>query len=339
MSFSQKSNFNGNLLFPKCFKKENFNYSMDEIRIKLKAGKQTELIYRAKCENDETWKELSERISVCEGYLKNELRKEKRTLRVDIFKKLEKIVGKSYQSQITETLQSNWGKAKGGRNSVFKPMVPKLLLTKPSEELAEFVGIILGDGGIYEKREKGIYQTRVFGHKQDDYDYITNKVFGLFKNLFGVEPSIYTKPNTNAIMASKQSKDLIYTLKHFGLKSGKKVTNGSSIPNWVFENENYLKACIRGLVDTDGSVYPKTKKHRTPSISFYNASPGIRRDFSKALKILGYKVSKWTEKKNSLCQSCSIGSSEEVMKYFQQIGFSNLKHMKRFEKFCKAPIV
>ena len=184
---------------------------MDEIRIKLKAGKQRELIYKAKHKNGETWKQLSERIGVCEGYLKNELRKEKRTLRADIFKKLEKIAGKNYQPHIMQTLHSNWGRAKGGRNSVFRPMTPKLLLTKPSEELAEFVGIILGDGGIYEKQEKGIYQTRVFGHKQNDYDYITNKVFNLFKNLFGVEPSIYTKPNKNAIMASKQSKDLVYT--------------------------------------------------------------------------------------------------------------------------------
>jgi len=322
-----------------AFKISKQKYSMDSARIRLEEGMQKELIENAKNKIGVTWKELAMKFGVCENYLQNELRKEKRTLKANIYEKLIEIVGEEYDSKIKEILNENWGRAKGGKNSVFKPLKPKLLLNSKSEELAEFVGIILGDGNIYEKPQKSIYQTRIFGNSKDDYIYITQHVPRLFQKLFQITPEIYFKEKKRVAILSKQSKDLCFTLKWFGLKNGDKRINGASFPNWIFENEEYLKACIRGLIDTDGSVYPKTRKHKTPTIWFSSASPFLRNDFAKALKILGYRVSKWTERKNSLCQSCSIGNSEDVIKYYKEIGFSNPKHSERFKKFCYAPVV
>ncbi len=330
----------GSPLFQSSFKSHFCNSIMDpDKRIKLAKGKQRGLIEKAKHRNNFSWRELSLRLGVCEGYLKNELRNEIRSLKADAYEKLSDIAGKRYDNHIIAVLDRNWGRVKGGKNSIFKPIKPRLLLSKPSKELAEFVGVMLGDGNLQEMPEKSIYQTRVFGHKQDDYEYLTENVCGLFQKLFGFKPSIYAKGGKKVIILSKQSKSLNFTLKYFGLKPGNKVNSGTSIPGWVFKDKNYLRACIGGLIDTDGSIYPKTKKHKTPSIWFSNASPEIRRAFTKALKILGYRVSKWTEKRNSLCQSCSIGNSEDVIKYFKEIGFNNPKHRKRFEKFCSAPIV
>lgn len=222
-------------------------------------------------------------------------------------------------------------------DSVLKP---KLLITKPNENLAEFIGIMLGDGNMYELQEKSIYQTRVFGHKIDDLEYMEKVVFDKFQDLFDLTPKIRRIQDKQAIIVYKGSKCLTFTLKHFGLKPGNKVTNDASIPQWVFGSKKYLEACVRGLIDTDGSVCPKTRKHKTPSIWFCNASPTIRRDFNKALKILGYRVSKWVVKKNRNSQDCSIGDSNDVWRYCKEIGFSNPKHQKRFKKFWKkAPVV
>lgn len=312
---------------------------MDSSRIKLESGAQKELIENAKIKLGVTWSLLACKIGVCEHYLQNELRSEERTLKAEIYKKLIEIIGENYDNRILEILDENWGRAKGGNNSVSKPIKPRLLSFENSEELAEFVGIMLGDGNFYEQPKKSIYQIRIFGHAKDDYPYLTQYVFRLFQKLFCITPSIYFKDTKQVLVLSKQSKNLCFTLKKLGLKSGKKTVNGASFPSWIFENENYLKACIRGLIDTDGSVYPKTKKHKTPSIWFCSASPLIRRDFAKALKILGYRISKWTERKNTLCQSCSIGNSEDVIRYYKEIGFSNSKHENRFKKFCKAPVV
>jgi len=308
-------------------------------RIKLKKGKQKELIEEAKSRNGFSWRILSKCIGLSTDYLKNEMRNEMRTLRADVYYKLCELAGKNYDEHIDKILGENWGRAKGGKNSISKPRKPELLISEPNENLAEFVGIMLGDGNLHEYQKNSIYQVRVFGHKNDDYEYIVDKVYSLFESLFNIEPSIYFKDGKKVIILSKQSKNLNYTLKFFGLRPGNKIDNGSSIPEWIFDNKNYLKACIRGLVDTDGSIYPKTRKHKTPTIWFSNASPGIRRDFNKALKRLGYRLSKWTSKKNRRCQCCSIGSSKEVWRYYQEIGFSNPKHQQRFKEFWTAPIV
>ncbi len=225
-----------------------------------------------------------------------------------------------------------------GKNGWFSIKTANNLIEKPTEELAEFIGIMLGDGNIHEIDGKGIYQVRIAGHKIDDaayFDYLEK----LFINLFGKKPSFYKSKNRKTIYLTKQSKDVVHTLKHFGLIPGNKTKNNCGIPSWIFSNNKFLKACVKGLIDTDGSVYPKTKKHKTPTIYFTSAIPELRQDFKKALQNLNYKCSKWVKKSGKAAQDCTIGDRAEVLRYYREIGFSNPKHEKRFKKFWKLALV
>lgn len=225
------------------------------------------------------------------------------------------------------------------KNGWFAEKKPKMLVKRKSIELAELFGILLGDGNCQVIKSRGIYQIRIFGHSIDDKNYLSKYVKRLLKRTFNVEFSVTFKKKCKAIMLSKQSKDLVYTLKKFGLNDGNKTKNNAKIPDWIFQNKKYLKACIRGLIDTDGCVYPKTRKHKTPTIWFTSASKSIRKSFTKAFKILGYKVSKWVDRKNKNVKQCSMGNSKEVLKYYKEVGFSNPKYEKRFKKFWNAPMV
>ena len=245
---------------------------MDEDRLVLIIGKQRELVLRAKEAGLHSWPTLSRELEVGTNYLKNEIAKEKVTLRRNVFEKLCRIAGQDYSKFITETKGKNWGRAKGGMNSTHHPQIPKLLIDKKSEELAEFFGIMLGDGGIYEVPSKSIYQVRITGHKHDEREYMYQYIPTLMKNLFNITPGIYEKGKHNTIVISKQSKNLVYTLKNFGLGSGNKK-NYNEAPDWLFENKNFIQKFLRGLIDTDGSICPKTKKHRAPTIWFTTASP------------------------------------------------------------------
>ena len=223
------------------------------------------------------------------------------------------------------------------RNGRFALIRPNLLISRKSPELAEFVGIMLGDGNCQVIKEKSIYQIRIFGHKEDDFEYLVHYISPLFEKLFGIKPSLKFPREKNALVLFKQSKELVFTLQHFGIKAGNKTLNGTTIPKWIFEDKELLKACIRGLIDTDGCVCPKTTKHKTPTIWFNSASPKLRKSFEKAFKLLGYQVSKWSEKNKGTAKQCSIGKSSEVLRYYKEIGFHNSKHRNRFLKFCKCP--
>jgi transcriptional regulator with XRE-family HTH domain len=114
------------------------------MRIKLKAGKQKELILKAK--ENKSWKELANRLGFNEHYLSNELRREMRTLTEKTYARLCNIANVNFDENIAEKLNETWGQSLGGQNSIgsTKPL-PKI---KFNEKLAEFIGATLGDGHI-----------------------------------------------------------------------------------------------------------------------------------------------------------------------------------------------
>ena len=309
------------------------------MRILLEKEKQIELIEKAKNRNNFSWRELAKKINLSPRYLRVDLKRGEKTLVLKSYETLCMLAKENFSNSVITVLDDNWGRRLGGKNSPSKPKKPKILTTEYSKDLAEFFGILFGDGNCFENPSKGIYQIKIFGHAIDEYEYMTKYISPLFQKLFRIVPSIQCRPNTKALVLSKQSKDLVFTLKQFGLKPGNKKSNGLEIPGWIWNNKDFLKAFVRGLIDTDGSVYPKTRNHKTPTIWFSSASPTIRQDLNKAFKILGYRLSVWTPRKGFDCMQCSMGQSTDVWRYYQEIGFSNPKHANRFKKYWRAPII
>ena len=125
------------------------------------------------------------------------------------------------------------------------------------EKLAEFIGIMLGDGSI------GIYNTKV-GNKIKKHhvvkvtldsrnkqyiDYVSN----LMKEVLDVEPRIHFKKKENAVDIGTFRKDVQdYILNEIGLKISPKWDK-MEIPEKFMKKELY-PYILRGLFDTDGSV-------------------------------------------------------------------------------------
>ncbi len=300
-----------------------------ENRIKLKTGFQRNLIERTKKIKKLTWNELSKQLGVSGNYLRIDLRYENILLSERIYKDLCKLSGLDYDKYIIKKLDKNWGRSKGGKLSKPKERRAKILVKKHSIRLAEIMGIMLGDGNLWERR--GFYYTRICGHKVDDREYLLSHVKPLFKRVFNIDMKLYYHKTTKEAYLTKGSKDLVFTLKYFGLKSGNKIANEVGVPAWIFKSKKYIKACVRGLIDTDGTVLPITGRNYT-YIWFTCGNPTLRGDFEKAMKILGYKIAKWNF---SRTPETYIGSKELIRKYYKEIGFNNPKHLKRF----RAPVV
>lgn len=81
----------------------------------------------------------------------------------------------------------------------------------------------------------------------------------------------------------------------FGLKRGDKITNQVRIPEWIKQDSDFSKRCIRGLIDSDGCVY-FCKRDRHTYIKFTNHNLFLLSDFRAVAKSLGYnfaKANKW----------------------------------------------
>lgn len=305
------------------------------MKIRLKRGEQKKLIYSAK--RDLTWKQLAKMLEVSQPYLAGDLKREKILLSEKLYRKLCRLSKANFDGSIIEKLKDNWGKSKGGFNS--KGSTIKILKPKFSSELAEFVGAVLGDGHVcFHKSKKfnrrlGTYCVRIAGDLQKDRDYHINYLKPLCKNIFQVDAKEIV--NDHERFLNIASKELVNFFISMEINPGDKIRNQSTIPKWILKNELFLRACLRGLIDTDGSIFRMSNQDpNLLRINFTNHNLTLLRDTWKAFIKLKFHPSKIINKRQFY-----ISRQSEIEKYLREIGFSNQKHIKRLQEFKNSPVV
>lgn len=183
-----------------------------------------------------------------------------------------------------------------------------------SPQLAEFFGIMLGDGSLSH------YQVVItLGTKELKYaEYICE----LMHELFNVRPKIAIRKN-HCKDVYIGSLDLTEWLQREGLVFNK-VKHQVDIPRWIFSDRSFMTKALRGLVDTDGSVY--MLKFGT-QISFCNYSKPLLKSVREILLKLRFHPSKIAS------HNLYLTRKEDIERYFYEIGFGNKKHEKRFLEF------
>lgn len=309
------------------------------MRVKLKKGKQQELITKFKQDNNCSWSDMARSFKVSSTSLRD-WRLEKNLLPIYAFNILDK--NNTHKKFILKYKKDKWGMIAGGRSSTG---TTKYIHFPPlNENLAEFIGIILGDGNIlaYKKGKKvRSYKVTIAGDSRYDYEYLKKYVANLSKNLFHMEPKFYKSKSANCIYLILYGLRLIEFFTKMGLKPGNKIKNKITIPKWIWTKNKYLKACIRGLIDTDGSVY-ELLPHWPGlfQISFTNKNFKLLNDVRRALLSLGYSVSEISNKnKKNSSPRIYITKKEEINKFYKEIGFNNPKHSKKLLNFIHSPIV
>jgi len=221
--------------------------------------------------------------------------------------------------------RQNWQKwfDTGGKESISKHFTKNITVPDKSEALAEFVGIMLGDGGL------GQFQVTVTLHSVDDLAYGVY-VAKLIQKLYGVKPRSYFRKDVHAYSVILARKLAVQHLVGIGLKIGNKVKQGTGVPSWILNNKKYSKACVRGLMDTDGSVYfhkykVNGKEYNYKKLCFSSASAPLRENMKFMLCRLGFSAT-------SSGTNVRIDTLVDVASYMKVVGTSNPKHLKRYAK-------
>lgn len=273
---------------------------MDNFRLKFPLGKQKQFLDEVIEKSGLSSDKLADRVGVS-GRTFRDWRREKFIISGKAVKKLSNIFNIELHFSYTE-LREKWinsvseanrkggisrylkygsfstleGCRKGGLNSTKKRHGG---LWKPfsapgfSDDLAEFVGILLGDGGLTNQ------QWFVTLNSVDDAEYVTF-VVNLAEELFKFRPAVYKRKDSKALVIYGSGKKSIEFFMQIGLKVGNKVRQQVGVPEWIRENQNYRKACLRGLMDTDGGLFRHRywvngKRYAYPKICFANRSVPI----------------------------------------------------------------
>ncbi len=199
---------------------------------------------------------------------------------------------------------------------------------KHSPNLAEFIGILIGDGGITKR------QVTITLNRTDDSEYAIY-VRDLCKKLFKVTPKIYCRKDCNAVNVVISRSSMVTYLETLGLQQGDKIKYGVTIPMWICQNNSYLKKCLRGIFDTDGGIFLEThtikqKKYSYMRLAFVSASTPLITALEVSLKQFDFhpKV-----RSNNRVQ---LEKKDEIVHYFKVIGSSNPKHIHRFQEMKKS---
>lgn len=218
-----------------------------------------------------------------------------------------------------------WWEREGKYKSNIISAVKPIKRPKFSEELAEFVGIILGDGSI------GKSQISITFHSENDKEY-GGFVVNLIKKLFNVYVGTCLKKNFKAVGYNISRTELIrFCTKKLGLKQGNKIKQQVDIPEWIKRNKRYSVACARGLMDTDGCIFihkykVNGKQYSYKKLSFRSYSEPLFRSMYEILRNIG--LTPRIAGGNDL----RIDSKAGVQSYFRLVGSNNPKHLKKFRE-------
>lgn len=198
----------------------------------------------------------------------------------------------------------------------YRPLtsIKKIETPQLSTRLAEFVGIVIGDGYVTK------YFTNITLSSLTEQGYAVH-VTSLARGLFpGVTTSTLARNGKNAIDVRIYSKAVADFLGSIGLSSDK------SVPVWISSNDNYVEACLRGLFDTEGSIGFKLYKGKSgirlyKQLTFTNKNPLILSFVTSSLAKLGYKPTS-SSKKNIY-----ISNNKDISRFVREIGSRNPKLM------------
>lgn len=188
---------------------------------------------------------------------------------------------------------------------------------KLGNDLAELVGILLGDGGITER------QISITLNAIADRDYAIY-VSNLIANLFSQKPSVYFRRGENSVRLSVSGVELVKFLERMGLKIGDKVRQQVKVPDWIVREDLLSKSCLRGLIDTDGCIFLRKdskgrEKYSYANLYFSNLSQPLRVFVYETLLQFGFKPRYFGN------NHVRLYSQRETLRYLEVIGSSNTR--------------
>lgn len=211
---------------------------------------------------------------------------------------------------------------------------------EPSEELAELIGILAGDGhadfhpGTYD------YLLQINGHLFDDREYYQTYVQPLIKHLFNIKLREVHRASDTSIILTRKSKGILSFLKVIGFRKKDCII---TIPPWIINNPRYTEAFMRGIFDTDGGLslkkdHGRLEKYPVIAIGLKDTKTVFYLMIWTKIRnvpfYFGSRISKWkykSEIRKAKQFYIQINGYKNIGKWMQTIGSSNPHKLKKIK--------
>lgn len=165
----------------------------------------------------------------------------------------------------------------------------KVKFNYSDEDLGEFLGIFVGDGGFYFDKFRYKYIIRVYtGLLDKNYN---DDLIKFFSKIFGKKPHNYIRFKDNVCILSYHSKDIYLLLKRYLDWNGIK-TYSINIKEPHKHSKDFYIGFLRGLFDTDGNFYKPKKR-----VSYGTVSSKLAFQVNEIMNKLGFYPTSYINKK------------------------------------------
>lgn len=205
------------------------------------------------------------------------------------------------------------------------------------ELLAYETGVHIGDGSL-QIIEGGTHSSRYFGHSEDDWIFYSEIMPRIVKKLYNKEVKPTKRKDAKTCTLSICSM-AVTTFKQniVGLPAGNK-NKMLEIPKTIKKDEKNLSSLVRGIADTDFSLFfhKKNGRYMDPEISCTMSNKALIQDIQKILENLGftissnYDVERVRQGKEHLEHIIKVCGGNQLRNWMKIIGFDNPKHKTKF---------
>lgn len=191
-----------------------------------------------------------------------------------------------------------------------------------TKSVAELTGIIIGDGHL----SPGQLEITLDARERPYAEYVQKLLQAITK----YKPILRNRTDT-VIAIYLSGKEIIRQFHLLGIEYGNKTKKQNYIPGWILEREEFSKAFIKGIFDTDGCLYIDrhkigTKIYRHWGISQASNNQIFLEEVGKLLIKLGFHPTTSTKHRIILRRQ------EEVHLFMDVIRPENAKHVKSYPK-------
>ncbi len=179
--------------------------------------------------------------------------------------------------------------------------------------MAYIVGVALGDGNLSNPNGRAV---RLRITCDNNYPQIKNEIIGSLQILFpNNRVSIVAGPKETYCNVSVYSNKL-NTLIPWRVGFGTKHEQNARVPKWIKVEQTLAISCLRGLLQTDGSIYID-RGYRM--VNFTNNTLALAQDVLEVIESLGYKPKLYKAAQKSLNPKYTVRLSREVDKFLSEI--------------------
>jgi len=197
------------------------------------------------------------------------------------------------------------------------------------KDLAEVAGAFAGDGSLYANGSGYLFEIRGPKNELPYYEILKPK----FEKILKIELKIVKRSyNGGYVIGLRSGKRIVYDIFHkkLGFPVGSK-SRIVKVPKIIFSNEKLWIYYLRGVFDTDGSIYLRKagRKMRQiqPVVDICSLSVKHLKQINFMLKGLGF--SSWMEK-----TKVRMAGKSTLERFFKTIKPNNNKHHLRYRRFA-----